>query len=806
MFNHLNYLLRLTWSSTPHQAKNNPAQRKFPPKTAFAKYVCLMQTALKILFIILSVASPGALLSQTNEGNEFWFGFMHHYDPGQNEMVAMITSKYNTSGVVSIPAYNWQQTFNVGANAVTIIHLPSYVENTSSEIPEERGVRVVSQLPVSVYTHQYYSMRSEATVVLPVSSLGMEYYAMTYNGYQEGGEVFPSGFLLVGVEDGTEVTVTVSDKTKGGKAAGDTFTVVLDAGDTYQVQSLAGSSGDLTGSHASGNKKFNVFAGCRWTQVPVGCNYRDNLLEQMYPVATWGRQFVTAPFAHMPYDLFRILAAEDNTEVTVQAASGTQQYTLDAGEFVQYNQSEPTYINASQPVAVVQYLIGSACSGYPVGDPSMVFLNSVEQIRDTVTMYNSAFEAISEKYITVITKTADLSLTTFDGQPLSDFGGSIATAGPGDVFSLATLKVNTGAHTIISQGCGVIATAYGYGNVESYAYGGGASFKPLNAQSLIPEGGCLNDTLFFDTKLPEPRYSFLWDLGDGATSTEAAFSHVYSSLGAYKVTLYLTDNCLDLYDTLSREVLITLRQAAAVSGDADLCTGETIQLGVTDLPGARFEWTGPDGFFSTEQYPVLSNAQPTQSGEYSVVGIISGCATYPSTAEVTVHPTPQPDLGADFLICPDDLGDTLPTLYPGDYALYTWQNNSHTPVLEVREGGLYWVQVTDEYGCTASDSLSVREICPTRYYIPNVFSPNDDGGNDYFEVYGRDIISLWLSVYDRWGNHLFESTDVAARWDGTFRGKPVNPGVYTWVARIEGYRKDGTVFKTVERGSLTVVR
>lgn len=765
-----------------------------------------MQMSLKKALLILLLTAPVWAGAQTNEGTEFWFGFMHHHDPGQNQMVAMITSKYNTSGVVKIPASNWEQTFSVGANAVTIINLPSYVENTTSEAVTGKGVQVTSQLPVSVYTHQYNAMRSEATVVLPVSSLGSEYYVMTYNGYQDGGVVYPSEFLLVGTEDGTALTVTVSDATQGGKVAGQTFPVLLNAGETYQVQSKEGSSGDLTASFVTGNKKFNVFAGCRWTQVPTGCNFRDNLLEQMYPVATWGRQFVTAPFAHMPYDLFRILAAEDGTEVSVQGVSGTQQYTIQAGEFVEYKRSEPTFIASNQPVAVMQYLIGSDCSGYSVGDPSMVFLNSVEQIRDTVTMYNSAFEAITENYITVITKTADLPLTTFDGQALSGLGATIETAGPGDAFSLATIKVSNGAHTIISQGCGIIATAYGYGNVESYAYGGGASFKPLNAESLIPEGGCLNDTLFFDTQLPEPRYSFFWDLGDGATSTEATFSHQYTGLGSFKVTLYLTDNCLDLHDTLSRDVLITLRQAATVSGDDEACAGGEIQLSVTDLPGARYEWTGPNGYFSNEQFPVLSAVQVAQSGKYSVIGIISGCATFPSTAVITVHPTPQPALGDDFLICPDDLGDTLPTLWPGDFAQYRWQNNAHSPVLEVKKGGLYWVQVTDVFGCTASDSLVVREICPTQYYIPNVFSPNDDGDNDYFEVYGRDVISLWLSVYDRWGNHLFESNAIDARWDGTFRGQPVNPGVYTWVARVEGYRKDGQVFRSVEAGSVTVVR
>lgn len=765
-----------------------------------------MQQLLKSLLFCWAVVLPACAAAQTNEGTEFWFGFMHHHDPGQNQMVAMITSKYNTSGVIRMPGYNWEQTFSVAANSVTIVSLPANAESTNSEVLEKRGIQVVTQLPSSVYIHQYFSMRSEATVVLPVSSLGDEYFVMTYNGYQEGG-VYPSEFLLVGLEDDTELTVTVSDKTKGGKAAGETFGITLQAGDTYQVQSLLGTTGDLTGSYIKGNKKFNVLSGCRWTQMPVGCFYRDNLLEQMYPVATWGRQFVTAPFAHMPYDVFRILAAEDNTEVTVQSAGGTLQYTLNSGKFVEYKRSEATYISASRPIAVMQYLIGSNCSGYSTGDPSMVLLNSVEQIRDTVTLYNSSFEDITENYIAIITKTSDVPLTTFDGQLLQNTNAVIAPAGPNDAFSYAILSVNTGAHTIISQGCGVIAMAYGYGYVESYAYGGGASFKPLNAKSLIPEGGCLNDTLDFNTQLPEPRYSFLWDLGDGTSSTKASFSHVYTSLGTFKVTLYLTDNCLNLHDTLTRDVLITLRQAATISGDPELCEGGTIQLGVTDLPGARFEWTGPGGYFSEAQYPVIGNAVPAQSGPYSVIGIISGCATYPATAVVQVYPTPQPELGSDDIFCPiDDPVDSLPVLYPGNYSAYQWQDGSNAPVYYVQVEGLYRVIVTDENGCIAADSVYIREICPTLYYIPNVFSPNDDGINDLFEIAGRDIQSIHLSVYDRWGGLMFESDEVNARWDGKYRGKPVNPGVYTWVAQIGGFYKDGTTFVKTEYGSVTVVR
>ncbi|MBK8969474.1 MAG: gliding motility-associated C-terminal domain-containing protein [Lewinellaceae bacterium] len=752
--------------------------------------------------LLLVLLLSGNLAAQTSEGRNFWFGFMEHFDVGQNSMVVMISSKYNTSGVVRMPLYNWETNFTVAANDVTIIQLPAYAENTGSEQTAPRGIQVQSILPVSVYIHQYHSMRSEASMVLPVESLGNEYYALSYRGYGNGNTTYPSEFLLVGIQDETEITIRLSDQTLGGKAAGATFTVLLDAGETYQVQARYATN-DLSGTHITGNKNFNLLAGCRWIPMPAGCDYRDNLLEQMLPVSTWGKQFVTATHAQMPYDIFRVMASENGTNVTVKGAAATQ-FTLNAGEFYEYNTGESTFISADKPIAVAQYIIGSTCSGYGVGDPAMVMLNSVEQIRDTVTLYNSSLENIVENYINVILKTQDIDVTSFDGQPIADLVGVIPVTGNPD-FSFARLKVQPGAHTIISGGCGVIATAYGYGDLESYAYGGGASFKPINATSLIPEGGCLNDTIIFKTEFKAPRHELLWDFGDGATSTDPNFAHVYTALGSYTVKLYLTDNCLNIKDTISRVILITLRQAATVTGDKEACAGGAVALGAEDLPGARYEWTGPNNFFSPEQYPLLPAVQPTAAGQYQVIGIISGCATWPAFAEVTVHPLPRPDLGADTLACSKD-SYPLVVLSPGSFAHYQWQNNTTGPNFNVVQEGDYWVQVTDANGCVGSDTVFVEDRCPTRYYIPNVFSPNDDGVNDYFSVHSADMESLILTVYDRWGNLLFRSESQDARWDGRFQDKPVNPGVYIWMAQISGYREDGAFFETTESGSVTVVR
>ncbi|MEM6965927.1 MAG: PKD domain-containing protein, partial [Bacteroidota bacterium] len=543
--------------------------------------------------------------SQTNEGTDFWFGFMEHRDVNDNTKVAMITSKFNTNGQISVPSQNWNQNFNITANQVTIITLPNFTENIGSETIDNLGIHLTSNTPTSVYIHQYQNFRSEATTVLPTNSLGKTYYVMSYRGVQHNGSTYPSEFLIVGTEDETTFSITVSDLTKGGQAAGNTFDIVLNQGETYQVQA-ADAAGDLTGSLIQADKNFTLLSGNSWTEIPNGCYARDNLLEQMFPLETWGKQIVTIPNAEMNYDVFRIMAAEDNTIVEVAGATNTQTYFINAGEFVEYQKSEPTYIQANQPIQVAQFNVGEACGGHTYGDPSMVLLNSVEQTRDTVTLYNSALQDIQENYINIIAATTDIPFITFDGAPIPATA-STGTVGPNDEFSFIQLQVSSGAHTIISEACGIIATAYGYGSAESYAYSGGASFNSINANP-IPEGGCLNDTIYFDAKLPETRYSFFWDLGDGNTTTESVFEHFYPSLGSYPVQLIITDECIGTVDTLNRDLVISLRQAVETIGDAVTCEGGSFGLGATDLAGATYEWIGPNGFFSEEQFPQVFNA------------------------------------------------------------------------------------------------------------------------------------------------------------------------------------------------------
>jgi gliding motility-associated-like protein len=112
-------------------------------------------------------------------------------------------------------------------------------------------------------------------------------------------------------------------------------------------------------------------------------------------------------------------------------------------------------------------------------------------------------------------------------------------------------------------------------------------------------------------------------------------------------------------------------------------------------------------------------------------------------------------------------------------------------------------------GCVDQDMLNVRVDVDANIYIPNVFSPNDDGINDHVTVFTDHRVRkiVYLEIFDRWGNQVFigenfEPNDPLKGWDGSFRGKKMNPAVFVYIAKVELINGD-----TVDRkGDITIVR
>lgn len=123
--------------------------------------------------------------------------------------------------------------------------------------------------------------------------------------------------------------------------------------------------------------------------------------------------------------------------------------------------------------------------------------------------------------------------------------------------------------------------------------------------------------------------------------------------------------------------------------------------------------------------------------------------------------------------------------------------------------GWVWVEAIDAAGCMYRDSVWVQLTAPVELYLPTAFSPNGDGINDIFSVYGNDQVRAihLFAVYDRWGNELYRQSllpinDPITGWDGYFKGKLMDPGMYVYVMKLEFM--DGSI--RMYKGDVLLVR
>lgn len=116
----------------------------------------------------------------------------------------------------------------------------------------------------------------------------------------------------------------------------------------------------------------------------------------------------------------------------------------------------------------------------------------------------------------------------------------------------------------------------------------------------------------------------------------------------------------------------------------------------------------------------------------------------------------------------------------------------------------YTFTTVDEYGCEATASVQLGLIYQKLVTIPNAFSPNGDNTNDVFRLTGLNVESVNLYIYDRWGGQMFQMSGetIDKGWDGTFKGKHAELGVYVYYAEVT--YTDGTT--EFFKGNVTLIQ
>ena len=102
---------------------------------------------------------------------------------------------------------------------------------------------------------------------------------------------------------------------------------------------------------------------------------------------------------------------------------------------------------------------------------------------------------------------------------------------------------------------------------------------------------------------------------------------------------------------------------------------------------------------------------------------------------------------------------------------------------------------------SVSNTVSVEK--PYTLYIPNAFSPDDDGINDYFRIWGQGVTDLEVEIYNRWGQMVFKSNNMDEQWDGKFKGKIMPSGSYVYKVKSKDYGSGQDFLKS---GTVALIR
>jgi RHS repeat-associated protein len=430
-------------------------------------------------------AQPGPLDSR---GTEFWLAFPNNNQAGpfggeQTPILTLyIAAETATTGVVRVPGINnFGAAFAVPAGELVSVSLPPSAELVSSLV-ENKGVQVLAFNEVTVYGFNEWPAGTDAYLGLPTDAVGSEYVVMSYPGVPGN----PGSSLgVVATQDVTTVEIKPA-AAAAGHPAGVPFQITLQRGQTFYLP--AQGAADLTGTTVTANRPISAFGSNFNARIPDPLIAANHLIEQLPPVSTWGRRFVTVPFAtRTGGDVFRFLAARDGTEVRV---NGALVATLNRGQFYEQILTAASEITANQPLLVAQFAHSSqfdSTTGY--ADPTMMLVPPYEQFLPSYTIA-APTTGFNNNFVNVVVATSGVGTVKLDGAPIS--AGLFVPIGSSGQ-SGAQVPVTPGAHRLEgSQPFGVFS--YGFDQFDAYGYVGGTSMGPValaTGISLTPESATL---------------------------------------------------------------------------------------------------------------------------------------------------------------------------------------------------------------------------------------------------------------------------------------------------------------------------
>ncbi|MFP5039992.1 PKD domain-containing protein [Parasediminibacterium sp. JCM 36343] len=655
------------------------------------------------------------------------------------EMVLYFTTDKDSAIVnVEMPANGYRKTYKVKANQVTESDpLPksgaqdARINDTGTF---NRGIHIYSDKDIVAYAHIYNSSISGATLLLPTAVLGKEYYSINYT--QSCNDINANSFcFVVATEDNTTVEITPAADNNNGISVGKPFNVVLNKGQIYNVMGTIDKNNgkigsDLTGTHirsiatpgTTGCKKIAVFSGSGKMSIGyvtpsrnnAGGNQTgsaDNLFAQAIPASAWGLHYLTAPTGSQPNNYYRICVSDPTTIVKLNGVVIPSAYLL-RNFFYELKNSQPLSvagdgtktvstavpndIEADKPITIAQYCTTQNTDGNPasLGDPEMIYLSSVEQTINNITLNSTRHYQITEHWINVIIGVGGVKSFTLDGVSRT---GDFKVHPQNPNYAYAKFSVPKGSHSLYSD-TGFNAIAYGFGANESYGYNAGTNVKDLyqpvfqNPYARLDFAATCTKTPFtFAVPLSYQPTTLTWDFGNNPNlspsntvgpiaspvydstnviggkhiyyySTNTTYS--FSKSGNDTIMLYTTnptpDGCNSNTATLVVPVVVNDKPTANFVTSNTKCLGDNLQFtdATSDL-GASTVISGVWDFVDGSPAP-LTQLNPLHqfpaAGTYKVKyrAITNFGCSGDTVLPVTIYPLPVGNFGISVANCIKD--------------------------------------------------------------------------------------------------------------------------------------------------------
>lgn len=343
-----------------------------------------------------------------------------------------------------------------------------------------------------------------------------------------------------------------------------------------------------------------------------------------------------------------------------------------------------------------------------------------------------------------------------------------------------------------------------------------ANFEPTTANAGQDQIiGCaailnLNGTVPSDSSV----FTFEWS-GVGLIDAPNTLNPRIDEQGLYVLTVNNTQNGCVVSDTVQITIEENSIQELLATPIPPSCAGDTDgRIRISEPVGGTspYVYSIDNGTFTENM--LIENLAP---GTYQITAEDARGCTFEIAVEVQDRPPLAINiedqtikLGQSAFLEPD-FSDTGVPILDFIWSVEKEELCSGCPFISIspQRSLEVLIEVTDLNGCTASDFAQVIVERTNLLYVPNAFSPNGDAENDYFNLFAGNALSevANLKIYDRWGEIVFEQDNLdfnnpQSGWDGNYKGEPMNPGVYIYVAQV--IYVDGS--RAIEQGEFTLLR